>query len=132
MCGSGGIIYVSDNEFDCLVVQGVIKRLVPHEEVCCFASSEAALVWLQSLTGKQRPRIILLDFFLPDVSGCSLAGQIRQLRGFEKIPFILLAESLSPQVQERLAAIGNGTFVQKSMDLEKMERDLEKMIRDLL
>jgi len=44
----------------------------------------------------------------------------------------MLAESLTPTLEQRMGALVKGIYVQKSMDLTKMQADLEQALLRLL
>jgi two-component system phosphate regulon response regulator PhoB len=56
--------------------------------------------------GRRKPRLILLDWMLPDQTGLRLLARLRADRDFQKIPVIMLtAKSME---EDKLAGLNNG------------------------
>ena len=129
---SATVTYVSDNTFDCMLVQEILRRAFPETCFSCVPDGQEFLSQLQTMPRHELPKAIVMDFFCAGMSGYRLAGHIRSVEGCEKIPFIFLGDSLSPFVEELLASTTDAIYVHRSMDLEQMERDIEQALRRAL
>ena len=125
-------LFVSGSEFDHLIVCDVLRRVVPDAEVRCMSSSEAALEWIESLPKDELPQIILMDHITSEVRGSHLADLIRAIPGCEGIPYIFLCEDPPPKTPEHLVGNAKGLWLEKSLDLGRLERDLEQAILQVL
>ncbi|HYF55480.1 MAG TPA: response regulator, partial [Salinarimonas sp.] len=125
-------LFVSGSEFDRLIVCDVLRRALPDAEVKGFSSSEEALEWIESLPKDELPQIILMDLITTTAGGHHLADLIRAIPGCEAIPYIFLCESSPRGVPARLVSSANGLLVERSLDLDQMEKDLEQAISQVV
>jgi len=120
------IPYVSNNEFDCLIVQKVVTNAFPDATFLCIQRGQGALQWLTSLPKTDLPLFLVVDYFLPDLDAKQLATQIREVPEFEGLPLILLGEWPVPDSDFNLDALGPVVYLKKSIDLELFQTDLER------
>lgn len=100
LAGTGGaapILVVDDAPDDLTLIADALQR--KHYAVAVAGSGAAALDWLDQHT----PRLILLDWVMPDVSGFDVLAAIRCSQRLAALPVIVMTgKDLSPEEQEFL------------------------------
>ena len=92
------ILIIDDSDEDRASIQKSIQD-DNHYEVFCASSGKEAL----SLLGTIKPDVIILDLFLPEMSGFELLEKMRTEFALYKIPVIILTDTdLTPEEYKRL------------------------------
>jgi twitching motility two-component system response regulator PilH len=78
------ILLVEDRPATAAVLARLLKR--GHLDAVAVHDGAAALRWVQTT----RPRVIVLDLSLPDMSGFDVIAIVRRLPGLEGVPIVVL------------------------------------------
>jgi CheY-like chemotaxis protein len=89
-------------------------------QVLFAEDGEAALEILQTAT----PQLFLLDYRLPGISGLELAGRIRNMKGYEQTPVVLMSASI---LREDLTKY-QLRYVRKPFDLDQLLQLVEEAL----
>ena len=76
-----------------------------------------------------KPDIVLMDVNLPDESGISCMEKIREMPGFEDIPFILLINDLSIMTNARAYDQGASDFMRKPFITNNVYRKIDMHLK---
>lgn len=76
-----------------------------------------------AIAGRESPRLILLDFKLPDSHGYSGFLRLQHLAG--KTPIVVISANESPNLVEAAKAIGAAGYIFKSRPLDEVAIDLK-------
>lgn len=82
-------VLVVDDERDCLDMAAISLRLFGNWEVFQAQSGEAGLAKVQELM----PGVVLLDYYLTDMTGGQFLTRLRQLEGMADIPVVVYSGS---------------------------------------
>jgi CheY-like chemotaxis protein len=78
----------------------------------------------------QRPDVVILDLFMPDMDGFTLLENMRSDSGMYDIPVIILTGAdLSTADQERLSQFEQSLLTKSAFDEEKLLTSLHKAIK---
>ncbi|WP_419810368.1 diguanylate cyclase [Bacterioplanoides sp.] len=75
------------------------------------------------------PDLILLDLYMPEISGQELAGIIRQMSNLISVPIVFLSCEMSPEHQLRALCTGADTFLTKPVKSADLLAAVESRIR---
>ncbi len=70
---------------------------------------------------KSKPKIILLDIILPDISGYDICKQIKADRDFKEIPIFYLTAIPGSEVEKNMEETGADGFILKPFDFSDFE-----------
>jgi CheY-like chemotaxis protein len=101
------ILIVDDHPDTADVMVRLLKR--GHLAAVAVASGAAALNWLQTT----RPRAIVLDLSLPDISGFDVIAVVRRLPGLEGVPIVVVTGDDSPSATRWARQLGANEVVVK-------------------
>lgn len=82
-------VLVVDDERECLEMASISLRLFGDWEVFQAQSGASGLQKVQELM----PSVVLLDYYLTDMTGGDFLTQLRQMEGLETIPVVLYSGS---------------------------------------
>lgn len=121
--GEGGRVLIADDHP--LTREGLAlaaRTALPGVSITAvgsIADAEAALV------GQIRPRMILLDFKLPDSHGYSGFLRLQHIGG--KTPIVMVSAYEAPHLVEAAKALGAAGYVFKSRGLDAIAADLRRV-----
>ena len=75
-----------------------------------------------------KPDLVLMDLMMPGMDGIEAMRQIRQLRGFERLPIIVVSASAGPEEHSRSLASGANDFLAKPIDLVLLLQAIGKQL----
>ena len=82
---------------------------------------------------RERPALILMDLYLPELDGAVAAARIRERAGLERVPIVAVSaygeSGMGAQLSTDPQAAGFDEYVTKPLDLEKMTELLAKYLR---
>jgi two-component system cell cycle response regulator DivK len=77
---------------------------------------------------RSRPALILMDLSLPKLDGLAATKQIRQHKGFGKIPIVAVSAHDSPESREEALAAGCNEYVAKPIDFDQLNSLLDRFL----
>jgi response regulator of citrate/malate metabolism len=113
------VMIVEDDEFAARVYEQFIQKVEGFQVIAKVSSGKQALEFLKVA----KPHLILLDIFLPDISGIDLLGEVR--KGYKGIDVILI--TAANDVNTVSEAIRGGAFgyIIKPINIDKFLSTLE-------
>ncbi|WP_199243923.1 diguanylate cyclase [Bacterioplanes sanyensis] len=84
---------------------------------------------LMTYLNNNTPDLILLDLYLPSVTGQELAGIIRQQESLISVPIVFLSSEMSPQKQMQAMCTGGDAFLAKPVQPEDLLVAVESRVR---
>ena len=113
------ILVVEDNEAIAHMLVEIVSLETPYKACLALTPSEAL-----RLVAQQRPDLLLLDYYLPHMTGLQLYDRLRDLEGLQSVPAILLSANLPfhELKQRKIVALG------KPFDLDKLLGAVEKQL----
>ncbi len=90
-------------------------------------SADNGLTGLE-LIKQQYPDLIITDLVMPTLNGVDLLQQLRQIKGLQDIPVIVISASVFETDRQRSLAAGANTFLPKPIDLKTLTETLETLL----
>lgn len=123
------------NDIDCDVLI-VEDEVVQSEEMAGFLA-RAGLSVQTAHSGSSalrqaaihRPRVALLDYNLPDITGVQLAERLRAQ--FPDLAIIMMSGRIDGLSEQTLRSIGIAVFVNKPLPLSALRQAVLKLVRSL-
>lgn len=119
-------VYVVDDTADYrFLVQQVFTHFLPQYSVRLFTGGDALLRELQ--TSPERPALILLDLYMPELSGQQTLGRLKQEPAWRSIPVVVVTSASSAQEVRACYQAGANSCLPKPVGLEAMRQHLEQL-----
>ncbi|BBM81916.1 response regulator [Candidatus Uabimicrobium amorphum] len=118
------ILIVEDDDISRTVVASLIKKFGYHS--CEAADGEQALEYFYS---HSFPRIVILDWMLPKISGIDVCQKIRQMKNEEPIYIIFLTAKNTPEDIESGFYEGADDYLTKPFSVSELHARIEVGIR---
>jgi two-component system OmpR family response regulator len=119
-----GVCDVLIVEDDVRLADAMVSFLIPGGlEVRSAHSGSSALRMLE----RQAPRVAVLDYHLPDLTGLELAGRLRQQ--LPNLPIILMSGAVDDLEKEALEKSGIKVFVNKPLPFRALHRAILQLMR---
>lgn len=113
------VLIVDDSEIDSLLCQKIVESL-DYRPIAVSSASEA----LEILHKPGAPDIIIMDWFMPEVTGIELCGHVRRMQHMVE-PFILMMTANTDRHAEAEALnAGADDFISKPVNRIDMEAKL--------
>lgn len=102
------------------------RALSPHYEVQVFA---AGAIMLEHLARDRAPDVLVLDWFMPDLSGSEICTFIRETMNLAQLPILIL--TVAEADDDLLEALRGGAndFVNKSVSLPELDARIANLVR---
>ena len=117
----GKRIIIYDDDTDILLVTSVILQRKGYEVVC----RENCNSLYADLEGFQ-PQIILMDNWMPDMSGVEAIQKIKAKEAFKQIPVIFF--SANSNVEELAREAGADSLLKKPFDIKALQEMIEQLV----
>jgi two-component system phosphate regulon response regulator PhoB len=110
-------IMIIDDEAGITRLLKLNLELTSLYEVCAENDPDTAL----AAARKFRPDLILLDVFMPGITGDELASQFRAVSELKDVPIVFLTAAIKPaEVRAHHGHIGPDFFLAKPVDLNQV------------
>jgi signal transduction histidine kinase/CheY-like chemotaxis protein len=119
----GAVLYVEDNPSNMRLVESVL-RLRPGVTLIPTMQGRLAL----DLARRHRPRLVLLDLHLPDVSGEEVLREIRGDPDLAATAVVILSADVTRGQVARLLAAGATDYLTKPLDLQEFLALLDQVL----
>jgi CheY-like chemotaxis protein len=129
------LLYVDDEENDALLLQLALEQAVIAVPVQLAADGVQALDYLLGrgeFADRERhplPRLVLLDFKLPRVSGLEVLERMQREPALRGIPVVMFSSSPQPSDQQRARELGATDYLVKPTGMEGFV-SIAKLLRD--
>jgi CheY-like chemotaxis protein len=118
--GYGPLVMVDDSSAELYIAKGCLVRSTLERDFVTLDSGQALLDYLEAARAHKArlPYLVLLDVNMPSMDGFTALERVRQTRGFEHLPPILmLSSSDGPRDIERVHKLG-ADFVTKPPNMD--------------
>jgi PAS domain S-box-containing protein len=120
------LLYIEDNHANITLLQRILER----RRKVTFLTAMDGTKGL-TLAREHRPDLILLDLYLPDISGEEVLSQLRQETETAEIPVIMISADATTGQAERLLAAGAEAYLTKPLDIPHFLRTIEQVLARL-
>ena len=115
------VLIVEDDAMQCIEMQGFLSRAGLNVETARDATSGLARARFV------KPRVLLLDYNLPDMNGVQLAEQMRAALPGASI--LMMSGRIDGLSEKTLAEIGITSFVNKPVPLAPLRQAVVKLVQ---
>jgi DNA-binding response OmpR family regulator len=114
------IVVEDDLNIGALLVEA-IRQGTPYQAVLATQGTQA-LDLLRGLT----PRLIILDYRLPDMNGIELYERVHALKTLDEVPVLLISAEITPDFKD--VAARHLTLLSKPFELTDLFNEIEKLL----
>lgn len=118
------ILYIEDNDSNARLLQRIIESRLGVK----FLTSKSGLHGFE-LARQHRPDVILLDLYLPDISGEQVLSRLRQDRKTADIPVLVITADATSSHADRLLAAGAQSYLTKPLEMPKLFSAIEEALQ---
>ena len=120
------ILCIEDNEDFCFFMSKAIESMELSLAYDIIMEGEQAIAVLKEESEQfVKPKIILLDLNLHDISGMEILKSIKESNKLSSIPVIILSTSDNPQDVAQALYLGANAFVSKPASFAKLKSFVE-------
>ncbi len=94
-------------------------------ELVAAEDGAAALAFLST----RRPALMTLDLVLPNLDGFALLEKMRQMRGLEDVPVVVISAMTDAQTIKRIYQLGAVDFIPKPFNVDMLDAKLRVFLR---
>lgn len=73
---------------------------------------------------REKPDLILLDIYMPDLNGTEVARRLRQLDTTRHTPILIISISVSLEDQQLCANLGCNGYITKPVDVDRLPEQI--------
>ncbi len=129
------VLLAEDDLDDQEMLIEAMKNIDPSLQFIVASTGSKALEMLSNLPEKKIPRLIILDYNLPEVSGAEILARLQELKRYENIPKVVWSTSNSPVYQKKCMEHGARSYIVKPTGISgirSIARELVELSRQSL
>ncbi len=123
--GARTVLYMEDNLSNLELVQRILARQ-PGLHLLTATRGQEGL----DLARQHRPRVILLDVHLPDISGDEVLRRLKGEGQLAGIPVIVISADATAVQRTRLLSLGAREYLTKPLDIRTFLAVLEQALEE--
>ena len=120
--GNNYILVIDDSTTN----QVLMEALLQEEGFITESASSASEAY--AIIQKRKPKLILLDLLMPQISGIECLKQIKSSKETADIPVVIITAVLSPEYKEACYKLGAIDYYTKPIDIPVFVRRIEEII----
>jgi len=113
----GYILLAEDDDDDVELLMNFLRDLPESPEVMVLNKGDKVISFFENISEKQLPRLIILDYNLPTVSGYEILSALAEDKKYLSIPKIVWSTSGSSHFETQCLARGATAYFVKPSDL---------------
>ncbi len=121
------IILVEDTPEDAELIQRSFKKLGANGHVKWFNNGKDSLEYIQATAKDNKPRILVLDYKMPGLSGKDVLERVRANEDTRPLPVIMFSSSNQIKDIEACYALGANSYVVKPSDFKEFDAIVSSM-----
>jgi two-component system, cell cycle response regulator DivK len=118
------ILYIEDSTIDSVLME-LIARRSRCNNITSVMTAELGL----QLVSECKPRLILMDIYLPGMDGLQAVRRLKTDAGTRDIPVIVVSSDTSAELSQRAQDAGCDEFFAKPFDINKIISTLDYYLR---
>ena len=122
------ILLAEDDDDDVDLLMDFLQELPESPEVVVINKGDKVISFLENLPETSLPRLIILDYNLPSVSGFEILSALSQDKKYQSIPKIIWSTSNSSHFESQCLAKGAAAYFVKPADLDGFQALVQKLI----
>jgi len=116
------VLVVDDDEPHLVAVKGILNK--NYEVVTASSGQEALNLFYNGLV----PNVVMLDLFMPGMSGWDAFDRIRKISNLHDVPITIYSSSSDPDDNARAEQIGAVDFIRKPCNKEELLARIDEII----
>ena len=122
------VLLVDDNKVNLKIAAGILENFSIKADTAMNGSE------CINMLKKEKYHMVLLDQFMPDISGIETLHIIREIPGeyYKELPIICMTADFGGEVRERLISEGFQDYIAKPMKIYYLERFLRRYLPEEL
>jgi PAS domain S-box-containing protein len=117
------LLYIEDNLANLTLLQRILERRWKIKFLTAMDGTQGV-----ALAREHLPDLILLDLYLPDISGEEVLSQLRQAKETAEIPVFIISADATSGHAERLLAAGAQAYLTKPLEVPQFLQAIEKAL----
>ncbi len=122
------IFVVDDDCDDTDILRQVLKEFNQDFKIWCFDNPETAYYYLDALSNKELPSLIIIDFKMPLLNGLDMLNKLKETSRFDGIPKIIYSSHLNANDINECRKAGAIDCITKSSTIEGTRNDAKKIL----
>lgn len=120
--GTFTLLYVEDNTLNLTLLQRILERRWKLNFLSAIDGAQGL-----AMARQFHPDVILLDLFLPDISGEEVLAELRAAKETAEIPVIVFSADATNGQVERLLAAGAQAYLTKPLIMSDLTETIERV-----
>ncbi len=119
------LVAIDDGHLNLVLIEAVIKSLLPNARIGCFASGDD---YLKALP-ESPPDLIFMDIQMPGLSGYQVTEQLRTMAPYTTVPIYALTAGAITGESTRCLAAGMNGYLRKPLEVPQLKKVLFDALR---
>ena len=132
------LLVIEDAREHAILVRVAARRALPGLDVRVAGDGREGIAYLagtppfQDRRSHPHPSLVILDLIMPEVDGYQVLEWIREQRGPETLPVVVLTSSPDPEAEGRSIALGASGFYRKPDTLDRLGEVVKEIVENHL
>jgi CheY-like chemotaxis protein len=132
------LLVIEDAREHAILVRVAARRALPGLDVRVAGDGREGIAYLagtppfQDRRSHPQPSLVILDLIMPEVDGYEVLEWIRDTRGAESVPVIVLTSSPDAEAEVRSLALGASAFYRKPDTLDRLGEVVKEIVENHL
>lgn len=132
------LLVIEDAREHAILVRVAARRALPGLDVRVAGDGREGIAYLagtppfQDRRSHPLPSLIILDLIMPEIDGFEVLKWIKEKRGTDKLPVVVLTSSPDPEAETKSMALGASAFYQKPTDLDGLGKVVREIVESFL
>jgi len=132
------LLVIEDAREHAILVRVAARRALPGLDVRVAGDGREGIAYVagtppfQDRRSHPTPDLIILDLIMPEVDGFAVLEWLRDQKGAERPPVVILTASPDPAAEERSMSLGARAFFRKPDDLDQLGRVVREIVESHL
>lgn len=121
------ILLAEDDDDDVDLLMGFLRELPGSPEVIVISKGDKVISFIENLPENRLPRLIILDYNLPTVSGYEILTAMADNKKYQSVPKIIWSTSNASHFENQCLAQGATAYFVKPADLSGFQALVQKL-----
>ncbi len=124
------IIVVDDDNEDRYLLHCSFAEMGLDDNVKFFGDALQFIKYTELISSLNvRPSLVILDYKMPYMNGKAVVSYLRSNVFYKDVPVVILTETLSEEVREKLAGLGVTACFEKGANYKELFSDLKEIVK---
>jgi len=122
------ILLAEDDIDDQELLAEAFAQVDPTVKLLSFTTGRNILAYLDGLGPHQLPRIIIVDYNIPEINGAEILKELEARRKFDGITKLVWSTSSSPLFENRCLLLGASAYLVKPSSIDGLTQLARRML----